>query len=285
MRIVLLGAGGLLGRYAMEALSGHEIVPVSRNPPAGGRALDAADIAGLDRLLSEAKPQKVINCVKNSYSTDQAEKMREETWRSNVTVADNVAKLRERHGYSIVHISTDWVYEGADGQVYSEQSLPYPQNFYAYTKAVAEERIISRTDDYLILRPTGIFGLDSRGGNFFMRTRSALAAGARLDAPSDQFSQPIFAGELARIMARAISKNARGVYNAVSRECLSRYELALRFCDVFGWDKNLVRPVTSGARAMRIPKSLRLDISKLERDVCEVRPLEKQLLSLKEECG
>jgi dTDP-4-dehydrorhamnose reductase len=223
--------------------------------------------------------------VKNSFSTDQAEKMREETWRSNVVVADNVARLQARHDYYIVHISTDWVYEGAEGQVYSEQSRPYPQNFYAYTKAVAEERIASRTDDYIILRPTGIFGLDSRGGNFFMRARSALAAGTPLDAPSDQFSQPIFAGELARIMALAISKGGKGVFNAVGREYLSRYELALKFCDVFGWDKQLVRPVTSGARAMRIPKFLRLDISKLEREVGEVRPLEKQLLSLKEECG
>jgi dTDP-4-dehydrorhamnose reductase len=285
MKIILLGASGLVGGYAMGSLRGHELVAVSRNPPVGGRSVDAADAEALGKLIGEEKPDMVINCVKNSFSSDQAERMREETWRSNVLVADNVARLQGRHGYSIVHLSSDWVYEGKEGEVYSEGSLPYPQNFYSYTKAVAEERIISRTEDYLILRPTGIFGLDKRGGNFFMRARSALGKGQAIEAPSDQYSQPIFAGELARIMAAAIEKKARGVYNSVGRDYCSRYELALLFCEVFGWDRSLVRAAASAKREMRIPRFLKLDISKLEKDIAGVKPLREQLAALREECG
>jgi dTDP-4-dehydrorhamnose reductase len=285
MRILILGSGGLVGGYLRKALEGHDLFCVSRSSPDADIRLDAADYAALEGAVSEAKPEVVVNCVKNGFSSDQAETSREETWRSNVMVADNAARMQKGHGFSLVHMSTDWVYEGREGVTYTEDAIPYPQNFYSYTKAVAEERVMARCGDYLILRPTGIFGLDRRGGNFFMRARKALSAGEELAAPSDQYSQPIYAGELAAIMADAIVKKARGVYNAVGKDYCSRYDLALMFCDAFGWDRSLVKGVPSAKRAMRIPGFLRVDTARIERDVRPVRPLREQIASLKEECG
>ncbi|HSB47815.1 MAG TPA: sugar nucleotide-binding protein [Candidatus Bilamarchaeum sp.] len=284
MRILLLGASGLLGRY-VTLLGGHEWITVSRTPGNAAFSVDASDAAALEKLVAAKKPDAVINCVKNSFSSDMAETRREETWRSNVVVADNIAKLQKRFGYPIVHISSDWVYEGREGEVYTEETIPYPQNFYSYSKAVAEERIAAQSDDFLILRPTGLFGLDSRGGNFFMRARDALGSGKEFGAAIDQFSQPIYAGELARIIGEALGKKARGIYNATGKDYCSRYELALMFCDAFGWDKALVRKTSGAGRAMRVPNFLKVDITKLERGIAKVRPLREQVAALKGESG
>ncbi len=283
MRILLLGSGGLLGGYLRKSLAGHQLVCVSRNSPSADLRIDASDLRSLEAVVEDTEPQILVNCVKGSISTDKAEEMREETWRSNVLVPDNAAKLQARHGFSIIHISTDWVYEGRGGEKYAEGSLAYPQNFYAYTKAVAEERISSRSGDFLILRTASLFGLDERGGNFFMRAKEALSAGKPMDAPDDQLMHPTYAGELAAIIKAAIEKGARGTYNAAGPDCCSRYELAMLLCDSFGWDRLLVRRAKSAERKIRVPMHLRLDLTKLESDIIRPRPLREQIAALRGE--
>ena len=286
MRILLLGSGGLLGGYLRREMSGHELTCVSRNSPMADLRLDASDFRSLESAIKNAKPELVINAVKSSMSTDKAEEMgnRRETWKSNVLVPDNVSRLQKEHGYSIIHISTDWVYEGKEGEIYDEESLPYPQNFYAYTKTVAEERI-ARCSDYLILRTASLFGLDARGGNFFMRARESLSAGGQMEVPDDQFMQPTYAGELAAIIKAAVAKGGRGTYNAVGPDYCSRYDLAMIMCESFGWERKLVKKIPSSKRTIRVPTHLKLDTRKMGKDIMRPRPLREQIAALKEECG
>lgn len=281
-KAVVFGWNGLVGSYAVKALEkSHSIVKVSRTAEDSDHLADASDLQVVKKILETEKPDVVVNAVKSSLSTDQSEKMKDETWAANVTVPENLASLQKEYGYLLVHISTDWVYEGKKGERYTEESIIYPRNFYSFTKAIAEERV-RRTENHLILRPTGIFGIDSRGANFFMRAKHAASAGENIPAPSDQFSQPIYAGELARLMAAAIEKGARGTFNALGREYISRYDLALLFCEAFGWDKKKVSAVESSGRDIYIPRYLEVDISKIDK-LCKVKSLKEQLDDLKKE--
>lgn len=282
MKVAIFGSGGLLGSYCNKILGkDHEILRVSRSSNADYN-LDAGDVKKVMELLEKEKPDVVINCIKSNLSTDQAEIQQQETWNSNVTVPQNLATLQKKFGYHLIHISSDWVYEGKNGVLYGEDSITYPQNFYSYTKIIAEERI-KTAENYLILRPTGIFGIDSKGTNFFSRVKSSVESKKEINAPSDQFSQPIYAGELARIIKIALEKKSKGIYNAVGHDYVSRYELAVMFCEVFDWDKSLIKSIKSSQRSIRVPQYLHLDISKLEREITEVKTLKDQILDVKKD--
>jgi dTDP-4-dehydrorhamnose reductase len=283
-KIAVFGWNGLVGSYIVKTMQNdYSIIKISRSASGSDYLADASDFSKVSRIIKKEKPDLVINAVKNNLSTDQCEADKPGAWAANVSVPENMARLQPKFGYQFIHISTDWVYEGKNGETYDENSFIYPQNFYSYSKAVAEERVRCLAEDSLILRPTGIFGIDPRGANFFMRVMDSMAKKERVSAPTDQYSQPIFAGELARIIKIAVAKKARGTYNAVGPEYLSRYDLAARFCDVFGWDKTLLSPVTSSNRAIRIPQYLKVDITKLEKDIGRVNALQHQISSLKNE--
>jgi len=285
MKIAVFGAGGLVGSYACKEFeeNNHEVLAISKN--SSPCRADASDYGSLLEIIRKEKPDAVINAIKSNLSTNRTEICMEEAWKANVTVAENLAKLQKEHGFFLVHISSDWIYEGKEGTVYTESSIPYPQNFYSFTKAVAEERVLAAAEEALILRPGSIFGIDSKKANFFIRVKQNIEKGEKTYAARDQYSQPIFAGELARIIRAATEKKIAGIYNSVGNDYMSRYELALLFCDIFGWDKNLISPAMSSERSIKIPKYLRLDISKLETDIMKIPALAEQVRELKEEAS
>jgi len=284
MKIAIFGCSGTAGFHISAALAkNQDVVRVARNSQGADFRMNAADSESVESLLQEVRPDVVINAVKSSFSIDAAEVRKPEAWESNVLVPEVLSRLQPKHGYKLIHLSSDWVYEGKESETYSEKSIPYPQNFYAVTKLVAEERILRYASDYLILRTTGLFGADERKSNFFMRARKTIESGEFFDAAGDQYSQAIYGGELAQIISSAIGMKTAGTYNAVSRDYLSRYELAILFCEVYGWDARLVRRTESAKREIRVPQHLKLDISRLERDIWKVRPIKEQVQNMKQE--
>lgn len=282
MKIIVFGSSGLVGSYVCRLLEKeHQVIKVSRS--SGDYSIDASDFEKVSGIIEKEKPDVVINTIKSSLSTDQSEIQKDKTWNANVLVPQNLAKLQSKYGFYFIHISSDWVFEGKEGEIYTENSPLNPQNYYSQTKVDAEEKIKEFATDYLILRPTGIFGIDSRNANFFMRLKSAMEQNNEITVPSDQYSQPIYAGELARIIQTAIEKKSKGIYNAVGKDYVSRYELAILICDVFGWNKSLIKKGQSTARSIKIPMNLKVDISKLEKEVTYVKPLKQQIIELGEE--
>ncbi len=287
MKVVVFGASGLAGSYLSRLFSkeGHNVVRASSSSPGMDYNLDASDAKEVGRLLAKEKPGLVINAVKSSISTDAAEERREETWKANVMVPENLARAQGANGYLLFHLSTDWVYDGVEGETYTEESLAYPLNFYAYSKAIAEERIrlFSSPSRHLIARTTGVFGMDMRKRDFFSRFLAAAEKGGEFPAADDQFSQPIYAGELARLAHGLVSSGCSGTYNCVGPDYVSRYRLALLFAKEFG-HREIIRRADSSARKIRIPTHLRVDISKLDK-ICKVKSLAAQIRDLKKETG
>ncbi len=285
MKCLVVGSSGLVGEYLTGLMKGEfEVISVSRSSSGSDYKADASDFGKVERILKKEKPDFVVNLAK-AGSTDQSESDKEGAWAVNVLVPANLAKLQPRFGYKLVHVSTDWVYEGKESEVYSEESLPYPQNFYSFAKAVADEVVRRVCDDYAILRPECIFGIDRRESNIFCRLRKAVETKTRIKLADDQFSQPIYAKTLARMIIDICKLDLGGVYNAVGPDYVSRYGLGLMFCEEFGWDKRLVEPADSSCRSIRIPKYLRLDTSKAEKEIMRMPSLREQIRELKREDG
>lgn len=283
MKALVFGAAGLVGGYLPARMGSFEQVRVSLSAGGMDYNADASDFSRVKEIIAGERPDFVINLVKAGMSTDESERRKAETWKANVLVPENLARLQNEHGYRLVHVSSDWVYEGKEGEEYTEESLPYPQNFYSFSKAVAEERVSSLAEDYAILRPGSIFGMDRKGVNFFSRVMASAGKGLPTKAAVDQYSQPIFAGTLAGIIAECCSRGAQGVFNAVGKDYVSRYELACMFCDSFGWKKALVEGVHSGSRGMKVPAHLKLSTRKLEGQVATLPSLEEQISELRTE--
>lgn len=278
---MLLGSAGLLGLSLQKSLgSDHKLIKISRS--VGDYRIDATDPAAIAKVISKEKPEVVINAIKNNFSTDESEVKKAETWETNVSIPENLARLQKKNKFLLVHISSDWIFEGKVGEVYNEDSLPNPQNFYSYTKCIAEERIRGLAEDYLIFRPTGIFGIDPRGANFFMRVKKAAETKSSVPASKNQLSKPIYAAELAEIIKTAIKKDLRGTYNSVGKDYISRHDLGLLFCEIFGWDKKTIAYITE-SRALRIPNFLNVDTSKTEKEIRKINPLRVQIENLKKE--
>ena len=267
----------MVGSHLSEILRArHEVVTVSRNSKDADLQLDLERRESLEKAISIAKPDAVINCVKAPMSVDEMEVQRESAHRANALLPKAVAHLQEEWGYRMVQISTDWVYEGLEGVVYTESSPIRPLNYYSETKAEAEESVRALGSSALIVRTEGVFGHDGRNANFLMRLKASSGQEKPFPAASDQFSQPISGPELARKLMALLEGGADGTYNLVGPDYISRLEFAEMACRVLGLECSL-EPISAAGRKIPVPRHLRLSISRLEEAAGKVMPLEKQL--------
>ena len=265
---------------ARELEKSHEVKTAAHSSKKVDFNLDASDSKSLEKTIAKASPDAVINAVKFPLSVDEMELQKEAAYRLNTLLPENLARLQGKCSFKLVQVSTDGVYEGREGETYSEESPTYPKNYYCYTKALAEERIRVLSPDYLILRTEGVFGHDERGANFFLRLKKAAEEKREFWAADDQFSQPICGIEFARMARILIEKKASGAYNVTGADYLSRYQLAERICKSMGWGCKLVK-TSIKQRGMPVQSSLKVDNSKVEKLAGKILSLNRQLEDLK----
>ena len=286
MKILILGSSGLLGSYLyrLAKAEGRNVTGLSRSKTRFTDVqCDAQDRPRLEEIIEAGKFGAVINAIKYKGSTDQCETDRQECWKTNAELPAFLARLQKKHGFLLVHVSTDWVFEGKEGEVYSEESEPRPVNYYSESKLAAEKEVEASANRFLIVRTTGIFGFEEPARNTFARLLAAAKKGEKFEAATDQFSQPISCLELSRIIYDLIDRKATGVFIADGRDYVSRYELALRIAKFFKIGEKTVSPRDSTGRAIQIPKFLKVDVSKAEKAIGRrIRGLEEMFQELKD---
>jgi len=277
MKIAIFGASGLVGSYLCAALqnSGHSIIKISKTSSKMNYNIDASDFSQAEPILQKLKPDIIINAIKPNLSTDECEIKKDEARRYLVQIPENLSKLSAQLKCKFIHFSTDWVYGGKEGIEYGETSPTNPLNYYSIAKLEAENIALTFCPNALILRIEGVFG-KGRDSSFFSRLTSALKEKKEFAAASDQFSQPIYAGEIARILCILIEKNASGIFNLVGPKLLSRYELAIKFAKKEGLDASRILPSKSSGRAIKIPMHLKVSIRKIEK-YAKLRTLDEQI--------
>lgn len=262
-RVLVTGGSGLLGSRIVEALSGEDKVfyTFNRNRAKIGLGtpvqLDVSSRQSLKKIAA-IRPEIVFHTAAVT-NVDYCESNREEAFAVNVEGARHVALACREANAKMVHLSTDYVFDGKRGD-YSEDDKPNPINYYGLTKLESEKIVASVLEEFAIARTTVIFGWNrkwQKKRNFATWVVQSLRGGKTVPLVTDQFSSPTLAENLADALVELASGGKRGTYNVVGNDCLSRFEFGLEIADAFCLDPGLIKPVKSEELGQAAPRPKR----------------------------
>jgi dTDP-4-dehydrorhamnose reductase len=245
-RVLIIGARGFLGSYAVEAASPEaEIVRGDRNnTEAGGVAMDIRDASSVNEAFASVRPDGVL-LLAAMADIDRCEAQPEEAYAVNVRGAENVARACARSGARLVFASTGAVFDGRK-HGYGEGDEVSPISVYGKTKVEAEEMVRNLVPSAAIVRLSLVVGwARRRGTNSILDTlRERWNAGKPVSFPVNETRNPIEAGYAAEAMAALLleHRDACGIYHAGASDTISRYELGCCLAARMGVPEDLVRP-------------------------------------------
>lgn len=267
MKILVTGSNGLLGQKLTELLEkdpsvtliatarGKSVLPITQGE---FHALDITDDKAVDEVFARTKPDVVINTAAMTQ-VDQCETEREACWTANVTSVENLVKACEKHNVHMVHVSTDFIFDGTRGPL-DENEKPNPVNYYGESKLAAEEVVKKSKTGWSILRTVLVFGItrDMSRSNIVLWVKNSLEQGKSIQVVNDQWRTPTLAEDLAQGCYLAAKKKATGIYNISGKDFLTPYDIAIATADYFKLNKSLVN-VTDSTKftqpAKRPPKT------------------------------
>jgi dTDP-4-dehydrorhamnose reductase len=217
MRILLTGAGGQLGREMQEVLGQEELHALDHS------LLDIADRDSVFAAIERIRPAWVINAAAFN-DVDRAQSAPEIAFLINGAGPGHLADAAVRNGASIVHISSDYVFDGKKGTAYDEDDKPNPESFYARSKYEGELRVIASGASSCIIRTAWLYS--RHGNNFVKAILKAAEAGKPLKVVADQVGSPTWTFDLANAIAELIKTPARGTFHVVNAGSCSRFEFA-----------------------------------------------------------
>jgi dTDP-4-dehydrorhamnose reductase len=278
MRILITGTGGLLGsNLALEAANQHTVFGVDRSCPQKTAAFspivaDLLDPGAVERVLEESQPDWVIHCAAQA-NVDACERDPNLARKLNTELPRKLAQHVARGGARLLHVSTDAVFDGQRGD-YREDDTPNPINVYAQTKLDGEYAVLETAADAIVAR-INIFGWSPSGkrslAEFFYNN---FKAGNPIKGFTDVSFCPVLVNDIADLFYAMLGKGLSGLYHVVSSESSSKYEFGVAIANRFGFDPNLITPLSvsdAGLAAVRSP-NLTLNVEKLIHDVGMVPP-------------
>jgi len=219
MKLLVTGAAGMLGHDVMLAAgnAGHDVVGYGR------AELDVTDPAALARKLDLERPDIVINCAAWT-DVDGAEEAEEAAFAINGKGAGNVAAAASEVEARVVHVSTDYVFDGSKGAPYVESDHPAPLSAYARTKLAGEEAVAAANKRHFIVRSAGLYGIAGRN---FVDTMLRLSEDQNeVTVVRDQVGSPTYTWHLAYGIVRLIDGMEYGIHHMAAAGQCSWYEFA-----------------------------------------------------------
>ena len=233
---MIIGALGQLGYDCTRVLGQkNEIIPIDLGQ------VDITDLKALEGVISSISPDIVLNCA--AYTkVDASETDRERAWKVNAEGPGNIALCISRYGGKLVHVSTDYVFDGRKlpPDSYAEDDETNPLSYYGKTKLEGEVIIRKTTDRHIIVRTAWLYGIN--GQNFLktMLRLSLSSPGKEIRVVNDQYGSPTWSYRLAQQVDNLIGKNCQGTYHATSEGYCTWYELARYFLERVGIEYNIV---------------------------------------------
>ena len=271
--LLILGASGLLGSKLYVQAGRQYRVSGSYNPEVDGKSswrLEPLDIGSkeeVDRLFEKAKPDVVILCAAMT-NVDACEKLPVVANRVNATGPELVARACKKSGARLVHVSTDYVFDGTKTRKYREDDVPRPISVYGQSKLSGERAVLKTYPEAVVARPAVLYGwnpLEDKD-NFVTWVLKRLRKGERATLFQDQTISPTFADDLASTLLDLAGRDVNGIWHVSGPDCLDRPTCGRMIAEVFGLDEKLVAPVPSDSVSLpaRRPKYSCLDVTKVE---------------------
>jgi len=218
MKIWVPGATGFVGKVLCSKIDAVET----------GSEVDIADSEVVRDFIEEKGPfTHIVNCAALS-EVDPAESAVEKAFRINAAGPETLGKLAQEKKISLLHLSTDYIFNANEKMPLTEEALPNPCNVYGKSKWEGEKRLMAINPNACILRTSWIFGAE--GKNFVAKLLFLLQSQDELKLVFDQISRPTYVFDLADVIIKLLGVN--GVFHFANQEATNKYEFCLAFKEI-----------------------------------------------------
>lgn len=268
MKILITGSNGLLGQKLVALLANKEGITLLATSKGANRisntngyqyqSLDITNENEVATIFNSFKPDTIINTAAMT-NVDSCESLQKECWELNVTAVEYLIKYAEQHQAHLIHLSTDFVFDGKNGP-YKETDQANPLSYYGKSKLAAEKLVQQANTKWSIVRTIIVYGVaeNMSRSNIVLWAKQALEKGDPLTIVDDQFRSPTLAEDLALGCWLIAEKQATGIFHLSGKDLMSIIELVYRVADFYGYDKSGVQPIKSSSlnqAAKRPPKT------------------------------
>lgn len=222
MKILILGAAGMLGSALVNILSDQDLI-VADKPE-----WDITEARNLKDGILNCSPEWIINCAAFT-NVENSEDQRELVFKVNADGPLNLGKIAEELDIPLIHISTDYVFNGLKESGYNESDLTDAINAYGKSKELGEKNIIKNSRKHYIIRTSRLFGRSIAGKENFVDKMIRLSLTENnIKVVNDQFSKPTYASDLALAIKDLIKKRPDyGIYHLTNEGAASWHDIAL----------------------------------------------------------
>ena len=245
MRILIIGASGLLGTDLLDGWAGDKIIPAS------SRDADIRVLAQVRHLIAGARPDWIILAA--AYSdVDGSEQKPELAFAVNRDGTKNVAIAAEELGAKLFYISTDYLFDGTSNRPYEPDDPIHPLNVYGASKAAGELAVRETSKNWVISRTSWLFGVSR--SCFPEKILEAADSQPEIKVVDDQIGCPTYTRDLAMAIRKLIQADARGILNITNAGACSRFDFTREILRRAG-RTTLISPITfaEAARAAKRP--------------------------------
>jgi len=252
-RVAVIGANGQLGSDLVQAFADWDLVPLAHTD------IEICDFVHTRQVLERIKPDVVINTAAFVRVDDCEDEVSKAFW-VNAFAVRNLAHVCANLVCTLVHISTDYVFDGKTREPYTEEDLPNPINVYGTSKLAGEHFVQAICPKHLVVRSSGLYGQagsNGKGGNSVETMIRLAQEGNAVRVVDDQIVTPTFTQDVARVMKTLILGGAEGLYHVASTGRCSWFQFAVKIFELAGLRRYPERTTTSafGGRAHRPPFS------------------------------
>jgi len=237
VKVLITGAGGQVATaLSARPPAGVELTNVARSE------LDIADPEQVRRVLSAVRPDAIINAAAYT-AVDRAESEPERAREVNETGPRNIAEIAAQIVARVLHLSTDFVFDGAKMSPYTEADRPAPLSVYGMSKLAGEQAVREVAARWVIARTAWLYGVHGR--NFVKTILGKAATGETLRVVSDQVGSPTYARDLAEALVRLIQQELTGTFHLTNSGACSWYDFRREILRRSGFGNTPVLPISS----------------------------------------
>jgi len=218
MKIILVGAKGLLGSNIIPILSNHfSLIPLDIEE------WDITDRKAGDYILREYKPDLVVNLAAMT-NVDGCEDYQEEAQSVNGEAPGIIAELCNKHSVRFVHFSTDYVFDGDKNTPYTEDDIPNPTSTYGKTKLSGERNVFKNHTSPLVIRTQWLYGKGTQ--HFISKIIKTAREQGIVTVVDDQRGAPTYAKDIAMPLKILMERGKSGIYHIANQGSCTWYEFA-----------------------------------------------------------
>ncbi len=291
--VLITGINGLLGQNIVQEFSpDHAVFGLDLTPSIFEESanisvhqMDLNNSSALEAHINLIKPNKIIHTAAYT-NVDRAEDEPDIAFAVNAKVPKSIAKVCRELDIPLIHISTDYVFNGESGP-YLESDQRDARGKYAESKYLGEVAVLESGARAAVIRPNVMYG---HGKNLASSFVEWLLGELKNDRPvrivNDQYNNPTYARRLAGVIRQILDHDAWDVWHFGSKEVVSRYTFALKIADTFGLPSALINAISTIELNQRAPRPMRsgLICTKLNKELkVSILSIDEELALLKEE--